>query len=193
MPNPKVVAALDRAASARLAERVTNAVLHDWANAVRNVVPPSDPPSKFLKPWPPTVASAGQPTAVSGRVPAPSSAAVVTTLNVDPGGYWPARARLNGWSNGRLTTARTSPVPASRATRAAGKVTPASACSAASWVRRSSVVPTGWGGVPVNWNRVLTGSSVATSTTRTSPDGVPASRRSKAASSPESPTLSPTT
>ena len=35
--------------------------------------------------------------------------------------------------------------------------------------------------------------SVALSTARTSPEGVPASRRSNAASSPERPTLSPTT
>src|SRR3954454_25105572 len=91
-PKPNEVAAAAMAASARLAERVTNAVLQDWAKAERKVVPPSDPPSKWRSVWPPTVASAGHATGVSGRVPPARSAAVVTTLNVDAGGYWPASA-----------------------------------------------------------------------------------------------------
>src|SRR5579885_3305738 len=47
-PNPKVVAAAARAASDRLADRATKAVLHDWAKAVRKVVPPREPPSYFM-------------------------------------------------------------------------------------------------------------------------------------------------
>ena len=38
----------------------------------------------------------GQSTGVSGVVPLVSRAAVVTSLKVDPGGYCPAKARLNG-------------------------------------------------------------------------------------------------
>ena len=64
---------------------------------------------------------------------------VVTTLNVDPGGYWPRIARAkppSGW----FTAANTPPVVVLMATRAAGSPIGASAVSPARWIRRSSVV-----------------------------------------------------
>src|ERR671915_499143 len=47
---------------------------------------PAAPPSKLRNERPPTVAVGGQSTTSCGRSPARRSAAVVTTLNVEPGG-----------------------------------------------------------------------------------------------------------
>ena len=64
-----------------------NAVLHDCANAVANESFDWASPSKFVNLRPPTSNDAGHDVAVSLDAPAPRSAADVTILNVDPGGY----------------------------------------------------------------------------------------------------------
>ena len=63
-----------------------NAVLHDWANATPKGTVPSDELSKLRNCRPPALAVGAHSTDVSAVTPRPSSAAVVTTLNVDPGG-----------------------------------------------------------------------------------------------------------
>ena len=64
----------------------TKAVLHDWAKSVAKGTAPAAPPSKFLNSLPPTVIVFGQLTVSLVFSPSRSSAAVVTTLNVEPGG-----------------------------------------------------------------------------------------------------------
>ena len=59
-----------------------------------NGTAPSAPPSKFLNCRPPTSIVGGQLTVSPTSSPSRSSAAVDTTLNVDPGAYVPSRARL---------------------------------------------------------------------------------------------------
>lgn len=75
-------------------------------------------------------------------MPAFSIAAAVTTLNVDPGGYRPASARLRPPA-GRLETARMFPVDGSRAIRAAFTFSPSIAAAAAPCTFGSMVVFTG--------------------------------------------------
>jgi hypothetical protein len=64
----------------------TKAVLQDWAKTSENGTVPSSPPSKLRKRRPSTVVDDGQSTWSVGVRPAASSAAVVTTLKVEPGG-----------------------------------------------------------------------------------------------------------
>ena len=64
----------------------TKAVLHDCAKSCANGTAPWALPSKFLNERPPTSIVRGQSTISSGCSPARSSAAVVTTLKVEPGG-----------------------------------------------------------------------------------------------------------
>ena len=61
-------------------------MLHDCAKSVAKGTAPAAPPSKFLNSLPSTVIVFGQLTVSVVFSPARSSAAVVTTLNVDPGG-----------------------------------------------------------------------------------------------------------
>src|SRR4051812_7052469 len=96
-----------------------NAVLHEWAKASARDIWAADSPSKFRNFVAPMVRLAGQLSGSSGVWPEARSAAVVTTLNVDPGGYCPTRARLKSSLMGRDTTARMLPL-ASTATSAAG-------------------------------------------------------------------------
>src|SRR4051794_26218360 len=63
-----------------------NAVLHEIAKSVANVGDACVSPSKLRKTRPPTLMVGGQATGVVGVTPCPSSAYVVTTLNVEPGG-----------------------------------------------------------------------------------------------------------
>ncbi len=90
---------------------------------------------------------------------------------------------------GVLDTARTSPVPGSIATSAAGSGAPANAASAASWTGTESVVVTGWGSTPSLDNRVPTTVSPSNSSMVWSTP--PASVASYSASSPLRPTMSP--
>ena len=63
-----------------------NAVLHDCAKSVRNGTAPRPPPSKFLNERPSTTSFCGHGTVLSTESPSRSSAVVVTTLKVEPGG-----------------------------------------------------------------------------------------------------------
>ena len=132
--------------------RVTKAVLHEWAKAVRKGIGPERLVLEVLERL---AADGGHRLAGDGGLGTQARrrtrASDVTTLKLDPGGYWPSRARLKGWSRGRAATARTSPVGASMATMAAGWTTPARARSAASCTRGSRVRTSGSGGVPGNW------------------------------------------
>src|SRR5438309_11954089 len=101
-PKPNCVAASARAVLGSFAASCTKAVLHEMANAWWNGIWPGASPSKLVNGLPPMVTCGGQVVGVSGLVPLASSAAVVTTLNVEPGGYWPATARLNGSVSGWL-------------------------------------------------------------------------------------------
>ena len=94
--------------------------LQDWAKACWSVREAAASPSKLWKVWPPTVMLGGQLARLEGLRPCSSRSAVVTTLKVDPGGYWPVSARLMAWSLGWVTAARTLPVEAWIATSAAG-------------------------------------------------------------------------
>jgi len=116
---------------------------------------------------------------------------VLTTLNVDPGGYCPSIARLSP-DDGELATASTAPVRTSTAASAASTGEPASAASAAcctfgSTVRVSdcpgtaSVLNSGAAAVP----------DAGTSLTRT--PATPPSRSSYWRCSPEVPATSPAT
>jgi hypothetical protein len=60
-------------------------VLQDTAKSLRNGTGPSAPPSKFLKRRPPASIVGGQSTVSPTVSPSRSSAAVDTTLNVEPG------------------------------------------------------------------------------------------------------------
>ena len=60
-------------------------MLHDCAKSSAKGTAPAAPPSKFLKSLPPTVIVFGQSTVSLVFRPARSSAAVVMTLNVEPG------------------------------------------------------------------------------------------------------------
>ena len=165
------------------------AVLHDWANASPNGTVPRLDCSKFRNERPPALTVGAHSTGVSGVTPWASSPVVVTILNVEPGAYSPASARLNSPS-GRDATARTL-LFESTTTTAVGAVVVPSAASTADWTAGSSVVRTGWGASPSNrWTSATTvPSSVTTCTVL---DGVPASCSSKRASSPLNPTRSPT-
>jgi hypothetical protein len=85
-PRPKSRAASPSAAAGRRRVSAMNAVLHDCAKSRPNGTAPAAPPSKFLNERPPTVIVRGQSTVSSVRRPRASRAAVVTTLNVEPGG-----------------------------------------------------------------------------------------------------------
>jgi hypothetical protein len=85
-PRPKSRATSPSAAAGNRSVSDTNAVLHDCAKSCENGTAPAALPSKFLNERPPTVIAFGQSTVSSGRRPARRSAAVVTTLNVEPGG-----------------------------------------------------------------------------------------------------------
>ena len=61
-------------------------MLHDCAKSRAKGTAPAAPPSKFLKTLPSTVMVFGQLTVSLVFRPARRSAAVVTTLNVEPGG-----------------------------------------------------------------------------------------------------------
>ncbi len=138
-----------RAAAGRSSASDTNAVLHDLMKSVLNGTSPSASPPALLKRLPLTVTSAGQATVASGSRPRPSSAAVVTTLNVDPGGYRPSSARSTpSVPPGPFAAARICPDVASTATIAAGVGTWPSAVSAAVWTPRSSDVVSGVPDVP---------------------------------------------
>src|SRR5262249_8009249 len=109
---PKDAAALSRAPAGSFVASPMNALLHEIANAsLRSSDPPASA-SKFLNVRPSTVSVAGHGAGVAPLSPAPSRAADVTILNVDPGGYVPASARLKPPS-GFDTTARTAPVAVS--------------------------------------------------------------------------------
>src|SRR5207253_8094873 len=127
---PNDVAAFSSASGGRASARPMNALLHEMANALARSSEPEASPSKFAKDRPSTVIVGGQGAGVDPVAPPASRAADVMTLNVEPGGYVPASARLNPPS-GFETTARIAPVGGSIATRAALFVTPASAVSAA--------------------------------------------------------------
>ena len=66
--------------------RLMNAVLQDCAKSWLNGTAPAALPSKLRKLLPCTVTVAGQGTIWLVRSPLRSSAAVLTTLNVEPGG-----------------------------------------------------------------------------------------------------------
>src|SRR5438128_4430299 len=96
----------------------------------------------------------GQVAGLAGVSPCSRRSAVVTTLNVDPGGYWPVSAISGDWLLGLLTAATTSPVDARMATSAAGWGTPLSACSPAPWRVGSMVVCRGVPGLALKLARV---------------------------------------
>jgi hypothetical protein len=81
------------ASGARRGASETNAVLHDTAKSRLNGTAPAAPPSKFLNRRPPASIVAGQSTVSLTSRPSRNSAAVDTTLKVDPGAYVPSRAR----------------------------------------------------------------------------------------------------
>ena len=85
-PSPKSRATRVRSRGSSRSASETNAVLQLFAKSSRNGTAPAAPPSKFRNDLPSTTSVAGQCTVSSGASPARSSAAVVTTLNVDPGG-----------------------------------------------------------------------------------------------------------
>jgi hypothetical protein len=85
-PNPRLAAAAASWGFERREARPTKAVLQEMAKARRKGMLVAASPSKFVKRLPPTTASGGQGTGWSGVTPAARSAAVVTTLNVEPGG-----------------------------------------------------------------------------------------------------------
>src|SRR3954452_9397323 len=70
---------------------LTNAVLHDFANAVRKLIWPNASFSAFWKLTPPAFWVAGQETGVSSVKPFCSAAVAVTILKVEPGGKRPVR------------------------------------------------------------------------------------------------------
>ena len=84
--NPVAVAARFIAPSGSCSPSCRNAVLHEIANARPNDNDGSASPSKFRNARPSTVNVGGQVVSVAGVVPFARSAAVVTILNVDPGG-----------------------------------------------------------------------------------------------------------
>jgi hypothetical protein len=85
-PRPKSRAALVRSPSCNLPARLMNAVLQDIAKSSANEGDAPASPSKFLNDRPSTVMVLGQGTVEPGSRPRRSSAAVVTTLKVEPGG-----------------------------------------------------------------------------------------------------------
>jgi hypothetical protein len=91
-PNRSAAAVIASAGSPAVAS--TKAVLHDWANATPNVTAPRLLFSKLRNSWPPALAVSGQFTCDSGVVPLASRALPETILNVEPGRYSPANARL---------------------------------------------------------------------------------------------------
>src|SRR5262249_30304475 len=150
--------------------------LHDCAKASARLRDGTASPSKLRKVWPPIVMLAGQVAGLDGVTPCSSRSAVVTTLKVDPGGYWPVSAMLGDWLGG-LTAATTSPVEARMATSAAGWATALRACSPALWSAGSRVVCTGAPGLPLKLASVDT-TFPAPSTTWMLPPGRPANSRS---------------
>ena len=113
-------------------------VLHDSANAVASGTVPRSAGSALVKPRPPgMVYEPGHGTGDCGVSPVRSSAAAVTTLNVEPGGNSPRNACLPPSVS---ATARTCRVSTSTATIAAGSATPSSARAAACCTRNEIVV-----------------------------------------------------
>src|SRR5579884_3703169 len=131
-PRPKAAAARGKSAGVSRGASETNAALQDSAKSVANGTWPVDSCSKLPKTLPSTVMLGGHGTVAVGGKPWVSRAYVVTTLNVEPGGYSPTSALSNAESPGRLATARIAPVPTRTATSAAGLPTRSSAASAAS-------------------------------------------------------------
>ena len=146
---PSAAAAWVRSSSASLRDSCTNAVLHECWKPCGNVGEPRVSPSKLRNDRPSTVTDAGQLTgAVSATRPRPSSAEVEATLNADPGGKWPVRARLKP-NAGRFAEARIWPVATSTATRPDGtSPLPTKAFSAAACTRGSRVSVTSVPGAP---------------------------------------------
>ncbi len=86
-PRPKSAAASGSDSAPSRSASDTNPVLHDSAKISRKGTDPSALLSKFWNWTPPTVAKRGQSTVVDGSTSPPArSAAVVTTLKVEPGG-----------------------------------------------------------------------------------------------------------
>ena len=86
VPKPKLAAAAPSCAFETRAAMPTKAVLHEMAKARWKGMLGAASPSKLVNRLPPMTASGGHGTAWSEVTPAAKSAAVVTTLNVDPGG-----------------------------------------------------------------------------------------------------------
>src|SRR5258707_8921256 len=92
--------------------------LQDTANAVCRLVVPRCSLASLWKVRPPMVTWLGHCTVLARLIPFSARAEAVTTLNVEPGGKMPARARSN--PPGRSTTASTLPVDGWIATRSIG-------------------------------------------------------------------------
>src|SRR5207302_8577029 len=86
LPTPRPCAASVNSFGDSRRDAPMNAVLHEIAKSVANVGDDCASPSKLRKSRPPTLMVGGHATGVEGVTPWPSSAYVVTTLNVDPGG-----------------------------------------------------------------------------------------------------------
>lgn len=168
---PNRSAASTSLAAPTFTPRGANTELHDSAKLLRNL-PPQYSPLAFWSSTPSIVAALAIGNSVVGLTAcASSAAAVVTILNVEPGGC--------GAEKAMPASARISPLRGSSA--ATPPKRPASAVTAASWSRESIVVRTG---------RAGRGRARATTRlpARSAPPGRPASRVSNASSSPFCPT-----
>ena len=80
-----------------------NQVLTEFVSAVSRVIEPQSWLKSLASGWPWTSSEPGALIVVSGVIaPLSSPAAAVTTLKVEPGGYWPWVARLNSGEVGSL-------------------------------------------------------------------------------------------
>src|SRR3712207_244489 len=167
-------------------------VLHDGAKAsVKGTVPRSNW-SWFSTSRPCATVVPGQGTGVVGvRSPADSSAVLVIDFMLDPGGNWPESA-FPAFAGSLEETARISPVPGRTTTRWVGRVSPATAASAAVWTAGTSVVVTGSPGTGSTEPISRPVSAVLSSelTTDTVNPAVPVSCSWKARCSPERPSWS---
>src|SRR4051794_36043276 len=91
---PNCVAVRSSAPGGSLSARPMNALLQEILNAPARSSAPDASPSKFLNTRPYTWSVGGHGAGVVPVLPLPRSAADVTTLNVEPGSYVPASARL---------------------------------------------------------------------------------------------------
>src|SRR6202046_3203338 len=94
------------------------AVLHDSVKAPARLLVGASP-SALWNTSPSTIRECGQLADDDGERPFSIRAVDVITLNVEPGGNSPSRAWSNWSASGTLTAARTWPVVARTATRAA--------------------------------------------------------------------------